>query len=129
MALGGEMHHDIGPELGEERAHGGHIANIKLSKMEMRALRHGLEIFEIARVSQLVEDANLMAEIADQVPHDGRTDESRAARDQKTLHDQNLVSGLPQTIREPRRAEARMAPAADLPEINLLDLCLKRSSE
>ena len=61
MALGGEMHHDIGPELGEERAHGGHIANIELSEMEMRALRHGLEIFEIACVSQLVEDANLMA--------------------------------------------------------------------
>ena len=89
MALRREMHDDIGPERRKKRLHRRRITNIQARKMEKRTCRNGIKIFEIARVSQFIEDADLVTQIANEMPHNRGTDKACAAGHQETSHVQN----------------------------------------
>lgn len=83
MAFGGEMHDDVGPELGEERPHALAVADIGLLEAVAVAAQLRVERGEVAGIGQLVDDADLMLRLADQLAHHRRADKAGAAGHQK----------------------------------------------
>ena len=55
MALGGEVHHDVGVLLGEELVHALAVADVNLDEAEVGVIHHGRERGEVAGIGQLVE--------------------------------------------------------------------------
>ena len=84
MALGGEVHHDVGAVSRERRPHGAGIADVDLREGIARIVGDGCEVVEVAGVGELVEAEHLMRRIRDQMAHDRRSDEAGAAGDQET---------------------------------------------
>ncbi len=80
MALGREMHHALGAELGEEPVHGGAVDDVGLSETVVRQVRDGPQAFEITRIGELVDVEHIDAEFAGKMSDDGRADESRRRR-------------------------------------------------
>ena len=85
MAFGRQMHHDIRAELLDERAHGRCVANINLLEPVASIFRHAGEIIEITRVGELVENADLVAGVLNEVTHNCGADETGPAGNGKTL--------------------------------------------
>ena len=85
MALGGEMHHGVRREALERFAHFGVVRDVGAHEGVARIVRHGRERVEIARIGELVDHQHLMRRLADDVAHDRRADEARAAGDEEAL--------------------------------------------
>jgi hypothetical protein len=85
MAFCGEMHHDVRPKLLDDRAYGRSIANINLRKTVALLFRHAGEIVEVARIGELVDDADLMPRVLNEVTHHCGANETGAAGNKKSL--------------------------------------------
>ena len=72
MALGRQMHHDIGSELTKDRGDCRRVAYVAFDELEARITRNGRERGEIACISQLVVDAYEMVGFADDATNDRR---------------------------------------------------------
>ncbi len=79
VALGGQMHHGLGLERGEGPVHGRTIGDIGLEEVIALGAAHGRERLEIGRVGQLIDVQDLDADTADEVAHEGRSDEAGPA--------------------------------------------------
>ena len=89
MALGGEMHHEIGLELLEGAGDRPAVADIGAKERIARVAGDRRERVEIAGVGQLVEDEERVAGGLDDASRDRRSDEAGAAG-QKNAHDRSL---------------------------------------
>ena len=59
VALGREVHDDVGPHAGEGLAQGGSVADVGLDEGEPRAGRDGLEGGQVPGIGELVEHADV----------------------------------------------------------------------
>jgi len=93
MGLCRQMHHGVGAVAREDVRKTRRVADVQMDESVARILRHGRQGFQIAGVSQLVEVDDRVAAVADQVPDQGRADESGAAGDED-LHSRLMKTRL-----------------------------------
>ena len=86
VALGREVHHGVGPELGEEPVHRGAVADVGAGEAVVRQVRDRPQAVEVAGVGELVDVQHLDADLAREVADQGRADEARAPGDEDALH-------------------------------------------
>jgi hypothetical protein len=86
MAFGGKMDHRVRLVALEDGADRNRIADVMLFECVFRIARDRRQRVEIARLGQLVENHDVVAEIQDEMPADGRPDEPGSSRDQNA-HD------------------------------------------
>jgi len=79
VGLGGEVHHRIRTEFGEDLVQGSRVADIDLVKLVARRVRDRGKRFEIAGISELVDVGDVVRRNVDQVPDHGRADKAGAA--------------------------------------------------
>ena len=75
MALGGEMHDDVGLKIGESARDRGGVADIGLQKRKTWTVGDRPQRGEISRIGELVEHENLIDALADGRTRDRRADE------------------------------------------------------
>ena len=107
VALGGEVHHDVGREGVERPGHGRLVEDVRLQERVARVVGDGREGVEISGVGQLVDDEDVVVRLPDQAAHDRRSDEAGAAGDEDALAHGVLPSAPP--LQAPRR---RLASAS-----------------
>ena len=71
VALGGEMHHGLGPEVGVEGVHGRRIADVGLDQPVAGIVRQRLKRDGVGRVGQRVERRDLVSEVLHEVQDEG----------------------------------------------------------
>ncbi|MDH6666790.1 UNVERIFIED_ORG: hypothetical protein M2442_002789 [Methylorubrum zatmanii] len=89
MALGGQMHHRLGPELGVEGVDARRITDVGLFQAVARVVRQRLQRDRVGGVGHGIEGQHLVAEILHQMQHEGRADEAAAARHKNAHHVSN----------------------------------------
>ena len=80
VALGGEMHDDVGLVILEDAAERAGIADVGVFEAVARVVGDTGQIVEVAGVGQLVEVQDLVIGVGDEVAHDSRADEACASR-------------------------------------------------
>ncbi len=80
MALGSQMHDDVGFEIRKDGFHRRSVADVALAERIARILRNGRQRSEIAGISQLVEDKDPIRRILDDPSGNSGSDKSSAAR-------------------------------------------------
>ena len=79
MALRRQMHDGIGIEASKRFGDGRTIADVGAAETKARMVLHRSERGEIAGIGQLVDDEHVVLGVADQMPHQRRSDKTRAA--------------------------------------------------
>ena len=79
VALGGQMHHGLGPEVRIEGVDRLRVADVGFHQAVAGIVGQGLERDRIGRVGQRIQGGHLVSEILHQVQHQGRSDEAAAA--------------------------------------------------
>ena len=111
MALGGQMHHRIGPERVEGGGDGGAVAYVGAAKGIARIAGDGRERIEIAGIGELVEDEQLMRRRLDDAAGDGRADESGAAGHEQAHLSAHSVGGRRGSSLSRRESKRELASA------------------
>ena len=86
MAFRGEVHHVRRPESGEHAVELVLVADVDLLEFETVGFRNRRDIFEIARVGELVDYADCIRRVVDDVPGDCRPDKSGSPGDDDAVH-------------------------------------------
>ena len=79
MALGREVHDDVGLVVLEDAADRAGVADVGPLEAVARIIGNAGKIVEVAGIGQLVEVEHLVLRVGDQVAHHGRADEAGAA--------------------------------------------------
>ncbi len=79
VALGREVHDDVGPKRGEGLAQGGSVADVGLDEGETRAGRYGLKRRQVPGIGELVQNADVCPTQGDELARDGGAYEAGAA--------------------------------------------------
>ena len=90
VALGRQMHHEIGAELTKDGGDRRRVAYVAFDELEAGIMRNGSERGEIARISQLVVNAHEMLGFADDATNDRRADKPSTARHKNSLRLRSL---------------------------------------
>jgi len=86
MAFGRQMHDMAWPVGSKDALHCGGIANIRPLEDVAIGIGAGFECFRRGRIGQRIDIHDMDVGVADEKPHQSRTDEARASRDQD-FHD------------------------------------------
>ena len=86
MTFGRQMHDMAWPVDREDALHGGGIANIRPLEGVTIGFGAGFEGFRRGRIGQRIDIHDMDVGMADEKPHQSRTDEARSPRDQD-FHD------------------------------------------
>src|SRR5258708_24096553 len=107
VRLGREVEHDARPVTLEQLAHERAVAHVAAHELESRVARDELEIADVPRVRELVEDHDLdVAVRGEQMMREVRADESGSAGDQIRLH-HDMRSAAPDSLSTRRSIWAR----------------------
>ena len=80
VALGGQVHNPVGPEVGSGAFHRLAIANVGMKEAVVRLVFDGRKRSEVAGIGQRIDVEHLTALLEHQVPHQRRADEARTPR-------------------------------------------------
>ena len=81
MESGGEVHHMRRLELRKHTVELVFVADVHFFELETVGLRNRREVLQIASIDELVDHANGVRRVVDDVPDHGRPDESGSAGD------------------------------------------------
>ena len=99
MAFRRKVHDGVSIEAAQQIGDRAAVADVGLAETVTRAVLLAGERGEISGVGQFIDDEHLVRGTADEVPHHGRPDETRAAGDddlhQKTSGAESGASGAP----------------------------------
>lgn len=79
MAFCGKMHDDVRPKILEDLPHCSRVANVGAFERKSWIVSDAGEIVEIASVSQLIDDADLVATLLNEVANHRRADDARTS--------------------------------------------------
>jgi hypothetical protein len=85
VAFGGQVHDHVGLVAVDDRDHPVLVGDVGLLEAVAPAVGYRVQGIEVARVGQLVDDQHLVRSVADQLAHDGRTDEAGPAGHKESL--------------------------------------------
>ena len=91
MGFGGEGHHVRQLELGEHPVELVAVADVDLLELEPVRLRDGRQILDIAGVGELVDHADRVRRVVDDMPGHGGPDEAGSAGDDNTVHRKRII--------------------------------------
>ena len=105
MALGGEMHDDVGAVGGEHLPHLVGVDDVGAHERIARVVGDRRERFQIAGIGELIDDEHAVGGRADDVAHHRRADETGAAGDEKsplrTGHEPSYRNGETKSANKP----------------------------